>query len=286
VTRGHYLVDESDLDLDGGTRVYSYASTEKLLGILETEQLWLSPYSTMNDPREAKAWFPDMTSVQSDPSSPDDIVRRIGDGLSVDWLLRRGACLACFTVDRDRLTPNTSWFHRGWARARMWDQYAEHHQGAVLVFDTGTLLEVVENTRVDADVIRRSWGLVDYVDEQMTLTIDLADLRVRGVASIVENLIDRQHGFSQLYFRKNTDWESEREYRIVVARWNTAPGQSEAPIKVAFGSALRAVIFGEDSSYETRRRARDLLADYPSVELFRAVWLRGAPYLDLLGTND
>jgi len=127
----HWLEDAAPDEM----LLFHYTKEDKLRNILRGGELWLSPYAFTNDPRETKEWVAD---VITDASAGDRDTQRLADEVrsQADTILRGGARLACFTLDRPPTADAepSSKFHRGWGRARMWLQYAGDHTGACLVF--------------------------------------------------------------------------------------------------------------------------------------------------------
>ena len=109
--------------------LYHYTSADTVAKILDSGTVRLGPYTRTNDPREQKEWIP-LFTMPSGPGRPPERYLSSSEEeyeaaqRATDRYLRRGARLACFTLDRPRsgdATPGTL-FHRGWARARMWEQ--------------------------------------------------------------------------------------------------------------------------------------------------------------------
>lgn len=273
---------EDDHWLTGGVptdrTIFTYGSTNKVLGMLQSRTLRLNPYSGMNDPRERKKWLPTIT-LGPGGIGPASLSTADAAEMECDRLLRRGGRLACFTEDRDPAdgAGSGSYFHRGWARARMWDQYADSHAGAVLVFDQVELVEGVDNGRPGGNGDLFAAGEVQYVDGELEIDLNMEDVASLGLEAALEQVQVARHAASSLYFTKNLDWASEREYRIVVVRWNVPDDQRDEPIVIDFKDSLKAVILGEE--FKLTKATRYLMQEHPQAELLRCEWVRGAPHL-------
>ena len=85
----------------------------------------------MRDPLENKwifsYWYevPD-GMTDDDPEHPGQAVAFIEDRAS---RIRESAKVLSLTLDTEGLEESDELFGRGWARARMWEQYAENHAG-------------------------------------------------------------------------------------------------------------------------------------------------------------
>jgi hypothetical protein len=214
--------------------LYHYTGPDKLALILLNETVRLSPYSNMRDPRENSAWRPAFTSSGEGDESEIDVFQLWQD---LDAALRQRAKMACFTMDRAPRNPDFPTTARGWARARMWEQYADRHRGAVLIFDHARLEATMADALGDGMLV----GPVDYTEGPWKLPefqpVSLTDVRTNGVGATAERLIES--GGSQLFFQKDVDWEGETEYRYV-----TISDEPYESVKVL--SALLGIVVGQD----------------------------------------
>ena len=133
--------------------LFHYTSRESLRTILESGNLRLNTLDRINDPRERSEWIADKIVIP-----PGDITAHSLAGQDevlgqIDTVLRLGARVARLTSDRARSSElaASTYFHRGWGRARMWEQYGQQRQGAVLVFDKMALIESIDEERKVAD---------------------------------------------------------------------------------------------------------------------------------------
>jgi hypothetical protein len=121
----------------------------------------------------------------------------------------------------------------------MWAQYADAHRGCCLIFDRDQLLasaiEVIANVR---------FGLVEYIAgfDPALHKAETADFNqpIRRVAGS-DPAAQHERILGSL-FRKNGDWQAEREYGIVADSWIAQEACripiGECAVGIAFGQAL------------------------------------------------
>jgi hypothetical protein len=137
----------------------------------------------------------------------------------------------------------------------MWEQYADNHRGACLLFDADRLKEAFIAAFNDWKL--PSWfGDVRYTpagiaESAMRSIIDDRifdpDQRADAVAAFIEKNSD------DFFFLKSDDFETEHEYRaVLMADENAELGQEDAVVTtkgeyahVNYGDSLVAVIVGE-----------------------------------------
>lgn len=131
----HYLADTDVRHRDA--LLFHYAKAESLETILASGNIRLNTLDGMNDPRERKDWIARGLVVPEGDLDWAMLAEQGAVAGEPNRLLRLGARIACFTRERQPLpgADADSLFHRGWARARMWHQYAAEHTGACLVFE-------------------------------------------------------------------------------------------------------------------------------------------------------
>lgn len=263
--------------------LFHYTKFKTLLKILNSGEMRLSPYASTNDPRETKEWIAeviaDATKSGDDALLIADEVRRLADPI-----LRGGARLACFTLDRKAgfAADAGALFHRGWARARMWSQYAENHRGACLVFQRDQMVGQVDEERPIRDGDLFSCGRVVYEDKPLRVAMTLSGVHPSGALEVLDSYQITRGVAGELYFTKNTDWSAENEFRIVVVRWNLPWEELNDPLDIPYGPALRAVVLGERFPDSNLKELQEELARFPDVETWQCTWEGGSPHLALL----
>jgi hypothetical protein len=259
--RGH----ESDQFL------YHYTSAKVLLeNILPDRQLRLGLYANMRDPHENRE-----PSIGLEYSAPPD-----GSHLSlaeVSELLRglRGqARVLSMSMDAaDYPLPEQGVFARGYSRPRMWEQYAESHNGACLAFSARCLTETFYG-RLRAGGAP-SCGPVGYSEAGLAAsparTIQADELTANQAARVITSHLVKHHW--DFWFLKQEDWRQEYEFRFVKFDPLVNPA---IPIYVPCGDCLRAVILGEKFDTGDIQRAKQL-AQPLGVPVFRLDWQQGWP---------
>lgn len=207
------MVMFGDLEPEDGELLYHYTRPARLAQILDGGVLRMGTFGSTNDPREAKQWLPSLSTTH-DPAALGN--REFTDLLTeLDGQLRLRAKLLCLTRDR-RAVDDIGYHGRGWARARMWSQYAGDHAGCCLILDAEAL-----RVRVRGSACEASWfgGEVNYADRAVggsdgLLTFSLELLREHGVKAVADEYIATH--WNSLFFNKNTDWQSEEEFRFII----------------------------------------------------------------------
>jgi hypothetical protein len=250
-----------------GTTLFHYTQLSTAVeDILPEFQFRLSPFSMMRDPREsgwwglASAWFGD----------PPDAAQTAQE-LDLRFNLIKATFKVMSLTQDDPDEGVDSIYRCGFARPRLWEQYGGNHRGVCLCFDKQALIETL-HARFASFSTRRD-GAVTYEDGPIATAALYADL-----AKAIEAGGDRFLGehlarhMNELFFKKNTDWATEFEYRFVVRT------DDEAPAFVDVAPALRAVIVGwlVARPYLPAFRA---LCEQHDVGLFRLEWNVGKPIL-------
>ncbi|NUP74402.1 MAG: DUF2971 domain-containing protein [Sinomonas sp.] len=257
----------------GGEKyLYHYTSVEKLRGILDSGTLRFSPYLNTNDPLESHFW---VTWTRIPGGTDDEIAARREEMktlLGENFDLRRAVKIACFTQDDSEV--NLSMLHRGWARPRMWDQYAEKHAGGCLVLDRAAWEQEIESSlasrgmRVTGQAV--AYRNARFGGELDNITLDYEDVKSRGGIGVAQAFVNDHQ---ELFFTKNLDWVSERERRYLVL----SDSDYEA---VPLASSLRAVVIGpffpdhEDSVLRFRLDR----SGFHHVRVAKLAWRSGAPF--------
>jgi hypothetical protein len=184
--------------------LYHYTTASKALEfILHDMTLRLGPISRTNDPAEEEFLSP----VAGDRSDPDLFFEL------EDLMARR--MLACLSRDR----PGSAYmgcdplsFH-GYARDRMWAQYADNHRGVCLFFDRQALESAFRDQMGKNGMILT--GPVSY-QEEVPLTEAPYSAEEYARIGRTEWLRGRCEAMArERSFVKRADWESEQEYRFV-----------------------------------------------------------------------
>ncbi len=201
-----------------------------------------SRYVDMRDPLENKKWRFLLDGWKEPTEFPfDEKRRRQLEGLGAfQWFsdqIKQRSFLLSMTQDASRRRRERFPFFHGWARARMWEQYAENHLGVCLAFHRERLIETILSSLQEQGFPSPYHHQVHYgSDGFQRHPLDLNDLAGDISPSQVSDYIERNH--DALFFHKALDWETEHEYRFV-----TTSGDEDPPF-VDFGDALLGVIVG------------------------------------------
>lgn len=274
----HFL---SEIDVDPSAYLFHYTSPESLKSILEYGTVRLNSLDNMNDPREKKTWTPRHLLLPEGEMTLESLARADLIHAEPDRLLREGARIACFTRERTRHedADPTSLFHRGWARARMWDTYGRKHAGACLVFDYGALPEALFDAVPVAEGNVQAVSPVTYQDRPLDIPLQGTYGSMEEIRSAIDDLTGSGHTIGDLFFTKNTDWKSEDEVRVLMLRWSPGEPLEDGPVDLPYGQSLLAVVLGEDfvdDGWLEKALEKQQIAD---ENVLRVAWVDGAPRL-------
>jgi hypothetical protein len=251
------------------TFAYHYTSANTAIDyILRDRTLRLAPFASTNDPKESKDW--------QFAGYRGRIAQTFVD-LGFSEAIKRSARLACFCSDQPGLTGNhlDDILLRGFARPRMWAQYAEKHTGVCLIFDRARLLDRVRDQFPDCSV--RS-GEVAYANRvniprifDGEFAIDLNMYDRMGADAYAAHHIEKYAG--PLFFEKLEDWRTEVEWRVLL---HNASG---IDCLVHFEDALIGVMHGAAVPGDVSKRLI-ALSDEPGIEHMGLGWINHVPWYD------
>ncbi len=203
-----------------GRYFYHYTTWDVASGaVLPCGQLRLSPFYSMKDPLEAED--PVVGAGVTHAPGDDEAIRQSGvahdEAQALIRRVRRNSKLLSLGMDapwaQDLPEPERR-FGMGWARASMWQHYAEDHRGVCLIFNREKLTCTVGAQLTERHPDSRS-GAVRYsqtglaAEYHRTLLLD-------GTTDGAEQ--GRQHlrrYAREYFFVKLIDWEHEHEFRFV-----------------------------------------------------------------------
>jgi hypothetical protein len=265
-----YELGKAGVDNPDRQLLYHYTRAEVALeAILPNRTLRLSPYSSMRDPLEYRE-LPLMMRY-SGTSSPRLPLRRAQEIISD---LRAQMRILSMTMDAEGYTDEQIHaFGRGYARPRMWEQYAENHTGVCLAFSSSCLTgafvnEMEREGAYNIGPVRYTEGGFVVSDARL---LDGDQLREEtAVEALTKHIVRHNRDF---WFLKLLDWETEYEYRFVLFN-PTVP--SDQPIDIPFGPCLKGIVLGERFDNDDLDRIRELSAEL-DVPLVRLDWRGGRP---------
>jgi len=252
--------------------VYHYTSAQRIFEhILPTGKILLNTIDRMNDPKEAGHWaFNEYHDLPK--SSVINMSRLLDRAKVVNRIAKLRSCVFCVTTDTDSYPGRRqTLFYRGFARPRMWAQYADNHTGVCLMFDREMLHQEIIRQLEEGDEL--FYSLVSY--EPWTGEDDRASYTV--MASAMEGLgIDeavRQHVIAhkeRLLYLKAPDWSSESEGRWLMVR------KSDGPAIVSFGDSLQAIFLGSQFDRSKVKQLTDSF-DRKIKKIYGIKWPNGLP---------
>lgn len=245
---------ESRLGVPGELIAYYTRAATVFEHVLPEHQLRLSSFDQMRDPRENKDWVSYVTGGESarTASSLEEIAEQMNRPppfdmhealVSANRARQRRTKILCMTGEPSTRSPDED-YRRCYARPRMWEQYADTHQGACLVFDKA---ELHAKVMPQLEALGPHWhGAVTYsnaaIQDGLTTGFRLDGKTILIAGGDIDAALAAhfdQH-FGLLLFTKMEDYSDERETRYVVLDGRDAPF-----VHVAYGSSLRAVVLGE-----------------------------------------
>lgn len=237
--------------------------------------------SALNDPREYSDWRFNFISKNSNSyNSTQDIE------LYYNEILKRNWYVGCFSSDSEEalVTPERekaganlveALYERGHSRPTLWAHYANNHKGLCLIFDRAKLDEAIRQSATETIAVHS--GRVDYKnlrvlpkigDHTDLLSINLDEHFAMGrERAAIKHL--RNH-VNTLFFQKNIDWSSEREYRWVVE------AHGDAYFYVDIRSSLMAILVGEAIPISHKRRIGQYCLKH-GVGVGIQTWSNGVP---------
>lgn len=212
--------------------LFHYTTTEKALEeILPHGRLQLTPLIDMNDPLEYKKqpFFFWGDAVTEDVPN---IQRELHDAIRVK------SKAVCFTLDSPNNKPKDA-TGRGFAKARMWSQYADGHKGVCLTFYKSKIDSIISETFNYGSRLFK--GEIKYGDffNEISNAYEISELEIKekGIKEFIKDHVKKYR--SMFFFRKLTDYKDELEYRYVI--YNENKGIEYINI----GNALCGIIVGD-----------------------------------------
>jgi hypothetical protein len=205
--------------------------------ILQNGELRLSPISKVNDPRESLDWYYALSMEDETDLSIEewqDIHNKLNTAFKENVKL---LCMSQTIAHPSDIFVHEE-FYKGYARSRMWAQYAGNHSGVCLAFDMHSLKKSLAD-HLDQSTVLYS-GAVKYTNsymyEQDSFHFNYDDYRKLGPSRVVQEKLARLQEF--YFFTKNEDWASEQEFRILLM------DNIEGYRNFAFQKSLKGIFLG------------------------------------------
>lgn len=249
--------------------LFHYTSLINGMSIASGNSLRFSPITKMNDPLEYLDPKRIFEGIKTD--NFDKIAYEIESALKKR---KESLHIISLTQEIDWNTPeenvryqnkHDNLFDKGWARTRMWAQYADKGKGVCLVFDKEKLLKCAESQY--NGVIKT--GSVNYTNDFYKIKNDF-EIELTSEKRDFSNYYLQDDKINYL-FTKNEDFRDEQEFRIILIKENN----TKAPFKISLEDSLLGVIFGIKIDEEVCANIGKLLP----IEKFKIDWEYGTPNL-------
>lgn len=206
--------------------IYHYCSLRTAIEfILPDTQLLLNNVGNSNDPRENKSY--NFAISSSPPSRVEFNIWEINTKITKE--IRKGTKMTCFSTDDGMI--------KGYGHSRMWALYGDNHKGLCLEIDEEEFLK--EN----AELIKKGhydkikYDNLNEIPSEIH-SIDYNSLSPTKITKYLEQFKREKINF--LFFRKNSEWESEKEKRLLLF----SPQQEQEFCSIK--KSLKRIIVGVD----------------------------------------
>ncbi|MBK3518029.1 DUF2971 domain-containing protein [Carboxylicivirga marina] len=229
--------------------LYHYCSMQTAIEyILPELRLLLNPMGNTNDPRENKSFSFAISGLGSEENIWK-VNREISDEI------RRGCKILCFAQDYNGL--------KGYEYSRLWALYGQNHKGVCLEINGDDFL--LENQdKIDENKFKA----IEYENASKTNRLPNVDynlIKTLGIGRYVREHL-REEYMDYFYFRKNDEWHSENEKRLLHYCYTTDN------VYCSIRKSLRRVILGVDFNELYNPSIRSLI---PNIEIKKAsYWSR------------
>ena len=256
--------------------LYHYTSLSSACKILENHNLRLSNLTNTNDPLE----FAFTNSLDCSWVGEID-EKKVFRELEISRMKRASSVrMMCFCMDKyckqedwnNEKNQNyaDNFLFKGWARSRMWAQYAENHAGVCLIFDKEKFKDEFEGLKEKSDAIEILQDQdITYSNYLTNLEAAMVDIRSGHTPDKDYTDFYLEPERRQYLFQKCEDYRDENEYRFCLI--NRDLKSPDEPMFVDYGSSLLAIIYGQRFSKALQLRIPD------SVEQYQIFWKYGKP---------
>lgn len=245
---------------DEGKLLYHYTSMSIAFDhILKDGKLRISPMRLLDDPKESKDWF---WKIYNSGIGQESLIDDANNYLNNNYYV------LCFSQDSkgadcsDLINLKKNIYKKGFAKSRMWSQYADKHKGICLAFSRKQVLSDIKTSFGSNPIYR---GAVKYSNPS------IKSLASQGLdVPDIEGCIKKHK--NEIFFNKNIDYRDESEYRFV---FNSDKNDYEF---VDINNSLRGIILGVDVKEHYRSVAKNFALKY-KVKQRTINWNNGRPHL-------
>lgn len=244
--------------------LFHYTTYSSALGILISQQMRMGSLANMNDPLEFENHRGDGLVFSGNPSNRY-LAKKVFEFANAVAEKDRAVRLASFAVDGGNQKDYYNNLCKGWARSRMWAQYADGNEGVCLIFDKSNLVSVFENSF-------KSTSCKTYCRE-ITYTNNLYPIQEMLNKPCESFLTQDKIDF---LFKKCVDYRDEREFRLLLVNKNLK--NSAESVSFSIETSLCGVIMGAKFPEENRESLEKAI-EYcnPKIKRLYISWHYGMP---------
>ena len=247
--------------------VFHYTTYASALGILISGRMRLGALTNMNDPLEFQDYRDEPLESCSDNAQKQSSLWHLEYKNAVAEK-ERCVRLVSFSIDKPKLKDcqekTYTLLSKGWARTRMWAQYADNHKGVCFVFDKECL--VSEFKREFNPSYKPFYNEVKYTNKLESLK---DALRPPCKSLLTEDKIE-------FLFQKCQDFRDEQEFRLLLIKKDLKNHQETVSFSIV--NALCGVITGVKFPIENRVVIqRAIMSCNPKIKFFSISWDYGMP---------
>lgn len=223
--------------------IYHYTSVETLVKyILPQKQLLFSPIDVSNDPEESKYHL--LQTIDDDGKLDEYIDKHFNFEFAISKEIIKNVKTICFSQDSNVPLIVDMCMGKGYAKPRMWAQYAKNSTGVCLAFNRDAIIEKFNS---QYENIQHFFGNIsygnqtDYISKHPYAHAMLSsELQAKTIEEIATSKVNNY--FELYYFSKHIDWQTENEFRLVIKPQNTDTSQNYLPID----GALEKIFLGNN----------------------------------------
>lgn len=255
--------------------LFHYTNYFNALSIGIGNKLWANQLSQMNDPLEFRA-LGQHFSLSGEPSR-EEISNKSEELYKANKKRNDTVRLLSFSVDDFHFHDNVfskqvtfcNNLNHGWARTRMWTQYANNHKGVCLIFDKEKILNATSKLKD----IQYYEGKINYsndfhkFEDKMDVDFSLSDFQKDYSNYFMQD--DK----IQFLFQKCDDFMAEQKYRLLFV---SNYFKKDKPFIFDFEDSLCGIIFSDkfdENNYETLKK----LSNIKNIPVFHLQWDYGMP---------
>lgn len=214
-----------DENFNADRYLYHYTSVSTALKIIDGNSIKFSKVNRTNDTLESKLKIDFKNTNNSTNKTILSWIQSFNDVYS------NNLQLLCFSVDDDNIVSQennkskySDYSRRGFAKPRMWAQYATNNEGVCLIYDKSKLIEIIKQRlsslliRHDRVIYQDQLYSFSFSDEAIRKINNFINLRIDSVGFGIQchNFLLNNEEFTQYnYFSKLDDWKGEKEYRFL-----------------------------------------------------------------------